>query len=75
MSARLTKAQRAALAECAKSNHARILYWWRPRTMESLRALGLVDTWTPPSVAERPRLKRRPWIITPAGREALKGME
>ncbi len=66
----LTKAQLEALLEISKypPDH---LYWWRPKAMEALAKLGFVETWLPPSVLERPRMKRRPWRITDLGRTAL----
>lgn len=47
------------------------LYWFRQASMRELEALGYVEQWLPPSVAERPRMKQRPWRITDAGRAAL----
>lgn len=65
---RMSKAEVAALDECARSNMAGILYWFRPMTMDRLRKRGLVEKWSPPSVLERPRLKARPWRLTDEGR-------
>ena len=47
------------------------LYWYREKTMQRLQAKGLVETWEPPSVAERPRMVARPWRITANGTQAL----
>lgn len=60
-----------ALAECARHNNRGICYWFRTASMEKLAALGLVEQWTPPSVAVRKRMKIRPWRVTAAGRAAL----
>jgi hypothetical protein len=68
---KLTPQLRAALAECAAHNRRDNLYWWRRTSMAKLEAMGLVEVYTPPSVAERPKLKLRPYRITPAGRLAL----
>jgi len=67
----LTLVERLALNECAQTNRNRCLYWWRPKTMARLNAKGLVEAWLPQSVAERPRMKRRPWRLTDAGRQYL----
>lgn len=64
----MTKAQLDALREVAR---CRGPYWWRLASMRVLEAAGLVETYTPPSVAERPRLKARPYRITDEGRAAL----
>ncbi|KAA0684579.1 hypothetical protein DTW90_36175 [Neorhizobium sp. P12A] len=47
------------------------LYWFRQALMRELAVMGYVEQWLPPSVAERPRMKQRPWRITDAGRVAL----
>lgn len=60
-----------ALSEC-ESYSKRSLYWFREASMRKLEAMGMVEQFTPPSVAERPRMKRRPWRIIDAGRQALK---
>jgi hypothetical protein len=65
---RMKRSDIEALHEVARHNFKGVLYWFRPRTMERLQRLGLVEQWTPPSVAERPRLKARPWRLTDAGR-------
>ena len=68
---RLTKAQSLALAVLGQADGRNVCVWIMPKTMASLVVLGLAETYTPPSVAERPRMKARPWRITPAGRAAL----
>ena len=42
-------------------------YWWREASMKKLEAMGFVEKYCPPSVAERPRMKARPWRVTSAG--------
>lgn len=64
----MTKAEITALDECARANAKGILYWFRPRTMARLQRCGFVEKWSPPSVAERPRLKARPWRLTDEGK-------
>lgn len=64
----MSKAEVDALNEVARHNERGVCYWFRAKTMERLQARGLVETWTPPSVAERPRLKQRPWRLTDEGR-------
>lgn len=68
---KLTAHQSRVLGEVRRATDDRRCYWWRPKTMAVLQELGLVESYTPPSVAERPRMKARPWRITPAGRAAL----
>ena len=65
---RMSKAEIDALKAVARHNEQGVLYWFRPRTMQRLCERGLVETWTPKSVAERPRLKQRPWRLTDEGR-------
>ncbi len=57
----------AALNECAYYSRAGRPYWWREASMRKLEARGLVEKHCPPSVAERPRMKSRPWRPTEAG--------
>jgi len=61
----------AALRELERHNAKGVCYWFRPKAMERLHSHGLAEQWTPPSVAERPRIKKRPWRITDAGRVFL----
>lgn len=61
----------AALRELERYNAKGVCYWFRPKAMERLRSHGFAEQWTPPSVAERPRIKRRPWRITHAGEAFL----
>jgi len=61
----LTKTQRAALAEA--DAHRGLGYVWKPKTMERLAQLGLVEQRT-----SEPRRKLA-WYLTPAGRAALAG--
>lgn len=60
-----------ALTYCARQNRRGLLVWGAPKSMAALAEMGLVEQWTPPSVAERPRMKARPWRITEAGKAAL----
>lgn len=69
---KLTKAQTDTLRELAKFDGQNRCYWWRVASCARLAALGLAETYTPPSVVERPRLQARPYRITEAGRTALK---
>lgn len=68
---KLTERERAALSECAHYHGRGICYWWRRKSMADLAARGLVEPFCPPSVAERPRMKSRPFRPTEAGRLAL----
>lgn len=61
----------AALRELERHNDKGICYWFRPKAMERLRLCGFAEQWTPRSVEERPRMKKRPWRITDAGRAFL----
>ncbi|MGR9413115.1 hypothetical protein [Rhizobium leguminosarum] len=62
----------AALKELSTySDRTNRLYWFRQASMRELAVLGYAEQWLPPSVAERPRMKQRPWRITDAGRAAL----
>lgn len=67
----LTRAQREALSAYAHAADHACIYWGSPKTSATLSALGLVEKYLPPSVAQRPRMKARPYRITPAGRSAL----
>ncbi|MBX5089396.1 hypothetical protein [Rhizobium lentis] len=68
MNKRLLSALKEISAYSSKTGR---LYWFRQSSMRELEALGYVEQWLPPSVAERPRMKQRPWRITEAGRAAL----
>lgn len=68
---KLTKAQRDTLRELAGYEGRNRCFWWRVASCKSLEALGLAETYTPPSVAERPRMKSRPYRLTEAARQAL----
>jgi hypothetical protein len=70
----MTPREVKALNEVHRHDYARVLYWFRPKTMQLLHARGLVEQWTPPSVRERPRLKARPWRLTEEGRAYLARM-
>jgi hypothetical protein len=70
---RLKERHLKALEECARHNDRGTCYWFREKSMQGLAVLGLAERWTPPSVAERPRMMRRPWLVTRAGRELLRG--
>nr|WP_303683007.1 hypothetical protein [Brevundimonas naejangsanensis] len=61
-----------ALDECKRHNDRGVLYWWRGKSMTALEEIGLVERWTPPSVAERPRLSARPWRLTDIGIATLR---
>lgn len=63
----------AALAELAAYEGRNRLYWWREASMRVLIEHGFAEQYCPPSVAERPRMKRRPYRTTEAGRAALAG--
>lgn len=67
----LTKGQRDTLRELAGFDGQNRCYWWRQASCARLAELGLAEQYTPPSVAERPRLKARPYRITASGRAAL----
>ncbi|RAK51619.1 helix-turn-helix domain-containing protein [Phenylobacterium soli] len=72
MSVKLTRAMLGTLRELASFDGNNRCYWFRPVSCAQLAELGLAETYTPPSVAERPRMKKRPYRITAAGRAALK---
>lgn len=67
----LTKAQRDTLRELAANEGRNRCYWWRVASCQQLAAMGYAETYTPPSVLERPRIKARPYRITTAGLAAL----
>jgi len=69
-SLKLTGALRSALDEVERYTRRGWLYWYRRASMEKLAALGLVETWTPPSMINS-RGKLRPYRITDLGRQAL----
>ena len=69
--AKLTKAQRETLKEMDRYEHRGWVYWFREASCRALAELGLAEQYLPPSVAQRPRMKARPYRITPAGRAAL----
>lgn len=71
----LTVRQLEALHEVDEHQAKGLLYWIRPATMRQLADLGLVETWRPPSVAERPRMRARPYRLTTAGRARLERKE
>lgn len=72
MTIELTPRLIEALVECERyTTKIKGLYWWREASMKKLEAMGLVEQWLPPSVAERPRMKARPYRITDKGREFL----
>lgn len=72
----LTPRLKAALKEVESyERKTGCLYWFREKSMAELQKLGLVETWTPKSVAERPQMKQRPWRITEAGRALLREEE
>lgn len=73
MAAKLTKAQTDTLRELRTLDGKGICYWAREASCKRLAELGLAEQYTPPSVAERKRMKARPYRITPAGRQALTG--
>jgi hypothetical protein len=60
-----------ALHEVSRYSGTNRLFWWREASMRKLQGLGFVEQWLPPSVAERKRMKARPWRITEAGRLVL----
>lgn len=66
----LTPRLREALAEVARYEGQNRTYWWRERSMADLAAMGLTETYRPPSL-ERYRGKQLPYRITEAGRAAL----
>lgn len=70
---RLTKAQTDTLRELSRNDGRGLCFWARPASCAALAKLGLAETYTPPSVVERPRMKARPYRITDAGRAALQG--
>lgn len=61
-----------ALSECQRHNDSGLCYWWRTSSMRLLEERCLVAKWTPNSVAQRPRMKARPWKVTDLGRAVLK---
>lgn len=67
----LTKAQLDTLRELSRIDGKGICYWARAASCARLAKAGLAEQYTPPSVAERKRMKARPYRITPAGRAAL----
>lgn len=71
---KLTKAQLDTLRELSKLDGKNRCYWWRVSSCLRLAALGLAEQYEPPSVTERPRMKARPFRITPAGRSALQAL-
>lgn len=71
MSEKLKPSLYRALADCAYYSGRGQTYWWRPKSMQKLAEIGFVEQWVPPSLAERHRMKSRPWRITDAGRKAL----
>ncbi len=71
MAEKMTKVTWDALAELASYEGRNRTYWWREASMLILIENGFAEQYTPPSVAERPRMKKRPYRITPAGRRAL----
>jgi hypothetical protein len=68
---KLKKRQREALALVGRYEGRNLCFWGMRASMAALADMGLVETYTPPSVAERPRMKKRPYRITEAGRAAL----
>lgn len=71
MVGKLTKAQRDTLRELSANEGRNWCFWARPNSCAALAELGLAETYTPPSVAERPRMLARPFRITPTGRALL----
>jgi len=69
---KLTPNLLSALDECDRYNARGLNFWWRVSSMAKLEAMGLVEKFTPPSVAERKRMTKRPYILTEAGRTALR---
>lgn len=69
----LSEAQLRVLAIYGRIDGRNQLYWGSRKTSAALAALGLVEPYLPPSVAERPRMTARPYRITAAGRRALGG--
>jgi len=70
---KLTNAQRDTLRELSRIYGRGICFWARPASCAALAKLGLAETYAPPSVIERRRMKARPYRITEAGRAALQG--
>lgn len=64
---KLTKRLQDALRQVGSCDGKNVCFWWLRASMSKLEALGLTEQYMPPSVAERPRLKLRPYRITPAG--------
>lgn len=64
-----------ALDECKRHNDRGLFYWWREKSMTALEGMGLAEKWTPPSVAERPRLSSRPWRLTATGIAILRAKQ
>lgn len=73
MAEKLTKAQHDALKSYAWAADRGCIYWGSPKSSVVLASLGMIEKYCPPSVAERKRMKARPYHITPAGRAALSG--
>ena len=70
---KLTDRLHSALQECARFTEGRnSLYWWRRASMQKLEALGLVESYTPPSLIYS-RGKARPYRLTEVGRALLSG--
>lgn len=68
---KLTKAQARVLGIFGRIDGKNRLHWGTPKTSRELAAMGLLEAYLPPSVAERPRMKARPYRITEAGRATL----
>lgn len=69
---KLTKLQHDTLRALGRIDGKGLCFWERVGSCAVLAKLGLAETYTPPSVVERPRMKARPYRITEAGRAALK---
>lgn len=67
----LTKALTDTLRELVWFTDHGCCFWARPTSCARLAELGFAEQYTPPSVAERPRITTRPYRITEAGRQAL----
>ena len=65
----LTKSLIDALADCDDYTADGSLYWWTPAAMKKLKALGLVERYRHPSLADSQTFL--PWRLTEAGRAAL----
>lgn len=66
---------RDALEDCHMYTAQIGPYWWRVASMEKLEALGLAEQYCPPSVAERPRVKARPYRLTNMGIMVLRALQ